>query len=68
MVTKVIKRNKEVVEFDKNKIKEAIAKAFVQVDGELTEQSRMKCNEIANYIYNLDDYIDVETIQDVVEN
>ena len=68
MVTKVIKRNKEVVEFDKNKIKEAIAKAFVQVDGELTEQSRMKCNEIANYIYNLDDYIDVETIQDIVEN
>ena len=68
MVTKVIKRNKEVVEFYKNKIKEAIAKAFVQVDGELTEQSRMKCNEIANYIYNLDDYIDVETIQDVVEN
>ena len=68
MVTKVIKRNKEVVEFDKNKIKEAITKAFVQVDGELTEQSRMKCNEIANYIYNLDDYIDVETIQDVVEN
>ena len=68
MVTKVIKRNKEVVEFDKNKIKEAIAKAFIQVDGELTEQSRMKCNEIANYIYNLDDYIDVETIQDVVEN
>ena len=68
MVTKVIKRNKEVVEFDKNKIKEAIAKAFIQVDGELTEQSRIKCNEIANYIYNLDDYIDVETIQNVVEN
>ena len=68
MVTKVIKRNKEVVEFDKNKIKEAIAKAFIQVDGELTEQSRIKCNEIANYIYNLDDYIDVETIQNIVEN
>ena len=68
MVTKVIKRNKEVVDFDKNKIKEAIAKAFIQVDGELTDQSRMKCNEIANYIYNLDDYINVETIQDAVEN
>lgn len=68
MVTKVIKRNKEVVDFDKNKIKEAIAKAFIQVDGELTDQSRIKCNEIANYIYNLDDYINVETIQDAVEN
>ena len=68
MITQVIKRNKEVVDFDKEKIKNAVSKAFIQVDGELTEQSRNKCNEIANYIYNLDDYINVETIQDIVEN
>lgn len=68
MITQVIKRNKEIVDFDKEKIKNAVSKAFIQVDGELTEQSRNKCNEIANYIYNLDDYINVETIQDIVEN
>lgn len=68
MVTQVIKRNKEIDSFNKEKIKNAVSRAFIQVDGELTEQSKNKCNEIANYVSNLDDYINVETIQDIVEN
>lgn len=68
MVTQVIKRNKEIDNFDKEKIKNAVSRAFIQVDGELTEQSKNKCNEIANYVSNLDDYINVEAIQDIVEN
>ena len=64
---KVIKRDGRVVEFDKDKIKNAVAKAFVQVDGELTDATRMKCNEIANYISKLNDYMNVEDIQNEVE-
>ena len=63
----VIKRDGRVVEFDKTKIKDAVANAFIQVDGELTETTRAKCNEIANYISKLNDYMSVEDIQNEVE-
>lgn len=63
----VIKRDGRVVEFDKTKIKDAVANAFIQVDGELTDVTRAKCNEIANYISKLNDYMSVEDIQNEVE-
>ena len=67
MITKVIKRDLEVQDFDKSKIKEAVLKAFAQIYEEITEAHKAKCNEIANYIFNLEDYISVEDIQNEVE-
>ena len=64
---KVIKRDGRIVEFDKDKVKQAITNAFIQTEGELTEQAKNKCNEIANYISKLSDYMSVEDIQNEVE-
>ena len=64
----VNKRDGRVVSFDKTKIVNAIEKAFISVDGEITQ----KCKEIANKI--ADDIeahavsgMSVEDIQDLVE-
>lgn len=65
---KVIKRDGQKVEFDKNKIKIAVLKAFLDVDGEETNYARDKAREIANYIESLDKEMDVESIQDIVVN
>ena len=64
---KVIKRDGRIVEFDKDKVKQAITNAFIQTEEELTEQAKNKCNEIANYISKLSDYMSVEDIQNEVE-
>ena len=47
-MTKVIKRDGRKVEFDKEKIKIAILKAFIEVDGEETTYSKDKAKDIAN--------------------
>lgn len=66
---KVIKRDGRTVEFDKTKIKNAILKAFLDVDNEESSYAKDKAREIANYIESLDrDCMPVEDIQDVVEN
>ena len=64
----VIKRDGRKVEFDKNKIKMAILKAFIDVDGEETAYAKEKVREIANYVESLNKDMSVEDIQDVVES
>ena len=65
---KVIKRDGRVVEFDKDKIKNAALAAFKEVDGEITQSAKDKASEIASYINGLKDKeISVERIQDIVE-
>ena len=61
----VIKRNGDVVAFDKNKIISAINKAFIEVDGQLYETDT--ADSIAEDIAALDKEISVEEIQDLVE-
>ena len=68
----VIKRDGREVEFDKQKIIDAILKAFKSVDEEKTSYAINKAKEIANYIEGfIEGYdhenISVEVIQDLVE-
>lgn len=68
MITKVIKRDGVSAVFDKNKIRNAVEKAFEDVDGEVTSDAKNKSSDIACYISNLDkDEISVEEIQNIVE-
>ena len=65
----VIKRDGRKVPFDKNKIKVAVSKAFLEVDGEETPYAKEKAREIASHIeslYTTD--MTVEDIQDIVVN
>ena len=70
---KVRKRDGRVVDFDSQKIVNAVLAAFRQVDGDITDYAKTKANNIANYIegyYEEDDdnYIPgIEDIQDLVE-
>ena len=64
---KVTKRDGRQVDFDKQKIKLAILKAFLEVDGEETSYAKDKARDIANYIEALDRDMSVEEIQDVIE-
>ena len=65
---KVIKRDGREVEFNKQRIREALFNAFQEVDGKLTESASRKASEIANYIEKLDkESMSVEEIQNIVE-
>ena len=68
----VIKRDGVQQEFDTNKIKEAILKAFKAVDGTITEYAEQKAENIANYIEGYCEEevkpLSIEEIQDLVEN
>ena len=63
---RITKRDGRKVKFDKEKIKIAVLKAFIDVDGEETPYAKDKAREIANYVEALDKNMDVETIQDIV--
>ncbi len=63
----VQKRDGRKVKFDKEKIKIAVLKAFIDVDGEETAYSKDKARDIANYIESLNKNMSVEEIQDIVE-
>ena len=67
----VIKRDGRKVDFDKDKIKEAVLKAFNEVypnaNKDNTNDANYVCDEICNSIDKLNE-ISVEQIQDVVEN
>lgn len=63
---KVIKRDGRKVPFRKEKVKLAVAKAFLDVDGEETPYSKEKAREIANHIESLNKDMSVEEIQDIV--
>ena len=64
----VIKRDGREVPFDKNKIRLAVLKSFIDIDGEETPYAKEKAREIANYIESLNKDFDVEEIQDIVVN
>lgn len=63
----VQKRDGRKVQFDKEKIKIAVLKAFIDVDGEETSYAKEKARDIANYIDSLNKNMTVEEIQDQVE-
>lgn len=64
----VIKRNGSTEDFNKDKIKAAVIKAFVDVDGEETPFAKDKARDIANHIESLNKEMHVEEIQDEVVN
>ena len=69
----IIKRNKDIVPFDRDKIVQAINKAFIEVDGQVYEEDT--ANSIADDIQRRVEFftknstkkISVEDIQDMVE-
>ena len=65
---KIIKRDGRKVEFDKYKIIKAIENAFVEVDGEVTEEYLFKASHIANEVESYNKTLTVEEIQDIIEN
>lgn len=65
---KVIKRDGRTVGFNKEKIKNAILKAYEDVDKNIeNSNAKTKASEIANYIFNISKDMSVEEIQDIVE-
>ncbi len=64
----VQKRDGRKVKFDKEKIKIAVLKAFIDVDGEETAYAKEKARDIANHIESLNKNMSVEEIQDEVVN
>lgn len=69
----IVKRDGRIVDFDKNKIIDAILKAFKDVDkGKISDYAVEKAHNIAAYIQekaaNADHVLSVEEIQDLVEN
>lgn len=65
---KVIKRDGRECSFDKEKIIQAVLKAFVEVDGMMIPNAKEKATKIALYITNLKrESITVEEIQDNIE-
>lgn len=63
----VQKRDGRKVKFDKEKIKKAVLKAFIDVDGEETSYAKEKARDIANHIESMNKSMTVEEIQDQVE-
>ena len=51
----VIKRDGRTVEFDKSKIRNAVLKAFEEVDSEISQEAKNKASEIASYIFKEDE-------------
>ena len=64
---KIYKRDGRKVDFNKEKIKIAVLKAFIDVDGEETVYAKEKAREIANYVESLNKDLSVEDVQDLVE-
>lgn len=68
----ILKRDGRKVEFDRQKIVNAIKKSFKSVDGEVSDYASEKAENIADYITQRvnesDKPFDVEMIQDLVEH
>lgn len=64
----VTKRDGRVVPFDENKIRQAVLKAFKEVDGEETPEANRKAVDIAKGIRDIGADMSVEEIQDAVED
>lgn len=68
---KIIKRDGREVDFDSEKIKEAILKAFIDVDKELTDYAFEKAENISKHIQSLNEEgknLTIEEIQNLVED
>ena len=66
---RVIKRDGRSVEFDRDKVKNAVLAAFKEIDKEVTQEAKGKASDIASYINGLKvESIPVEEIQDIVED
>lgn len=64
----ITKRDGRIDSFDRNKVLNAMTKAFIEVDGELDEKSEAIVNKIADEIANVKkNRMSVEEIQDIVE-
>lgn len=67
----VRKRDGRIVNFDKQKIKDAVLAAFQEVDGALSEYAQEKAANISNYICNIaaekEDPLTVEEVGDYTE-
>ncbi len=64
----VIKRDGRVVLFDKTKIRDAVLKAFQEVDGNITNESSNIANKISNEIENhTESDLTIDDIQNLVE-
>ena len=65
---KVIKRDGRKVDFDESKIRLALTNAFLDVDGEITDDSLEKINSITTSITKIGKNTSVENIQNLIEN
>ena len=67
---KIMKRDGRVVDFDKNKIINAINNAFLEVDGQLYETDTAEdiATDICNELVRTPVVVSVETIQDWIED
>lgn len=69
MVDTIVKRDGREEPFDKRKISNAIIKAFIDVDGEVTDKAQSIADKIADDIANIKkDKMEVEEVQDIVVN
>lgn len=73
-MVQIRKRDGRIVDFDQNKIIDAVFSAFKSLDGELSDYAYIKAGNIADYIQEIaeqwnqqDNYLTVEEIQDLVE-
>ena len=67
----IIKRDGRKVQFNKQKVIEAVLRAYLAVDGEVTPHAEEKASNIADYIEKTlaaKNVLTVEEIQDLVEN
>ena len=68
----VIKRDGRKAKFDKDKIKVAVLKAFIDVDGEETTYAKEKAKDIANYLrlseISEEDEKDIELFLNIAKN
>lgn len=68
----IIKRDGVRQEFNSEKIKSAVLKAFYEVDGEISDYARTKAENIANYIKGymegIPNELTIEEIQSLVEH
>jgi ribonucleoside-triphosphate reductase len=63
----VTKRDGRIVQFNKNKIIKALEQAFMELDKELTDESKEKIETIALSIEKENRDLSVEEIQDIIE-
>lgn len=68
----IIKRDGVRQKFNPQKIKDAILKAFYEVDGEVSDYAKAKADNIADYIYGymegIPNELTIDEIQSLVEN